>query len=68
MGIKDWIALRKGSQLLADYVFDPKTILVARKYRSSAIKPKAPFTSAWILGKRKQAVISASARYILFNG
>jgi hypothetical protein len=67
MGIKDWIALRKGSQLLAD-VFDPKTILVARKYKPSAINPKAPVTSAWILGKRKQAVISASARYILFKG
>jgi hypothetical protein len=45
MGIKDWIALRKGSQLLAD-VFDPKTILVARKYKPSAINPKAPVTSA----------------------
>ena len=61
MGIKDWIALRKGSQLLT-YMLDPETILVARKYRSSAIKP------AWILGKWKQAVISASTRYIIFNG
>jgi hypothetical protein len=54
------IALRKGSQLLAE-ALDPKTILVARKYNFSAMNPKAPVRSAWTLGKRKQAVTSARA-------
>jgi hypothetical protein len=67
MGIKDWIALLKGSQLLAD-ALDPKTMLVAKKYKFSAIKPKAPVRSACILGKRKHAVISANARNIFICG
>jgi hypothetical protein len=65
--IRASIALRNGSQLLAE-VFEPKTMLVARKYRFSAMKPNAPVTSGCILGKRKQAVISARARYILLFG
>jgi hypothetical protein len=63
MGIKDWIALWKGSQLLAK-VLGPKIMLVASKYRSSAsMKPKALVMLVWILGNWKHAVISAGAMY-----
>jgi hypothetical protein len=34
-------------------VFEPKTMLVARKYRFLAMKPNAPMTSGLILGKGK---------------
>jgi hypothetical protein len=64
--IRASIALRKGSQLLAE-VFEQKTMLDARKYRFLAMKPKAPVTSGCILGKWKQAMISARARYILLS-
>ena len=58
MRIRCWIARLNGSHELAD-VLEPKTWLVEMKYRFSAMKPKAPVTSAEILGKRKQAVMSA---------
>jgi hypothetical protein len=61
------IARQNGSQLLAEAV-DPKTMLVAKKYIFSAINPKAPVRSARTLGKWKQAVMSARARYILQFG
>ena len=60
------IARRKGSQLLAEAV-EPKTMLVAKKYIFSAMNPKAPVRSAWTLGKRKQAAMSARARYLLLQ-
>ncbi len=42
------------SQLDADAV-KPNTIAVARLYKLSAMKPKAPVKSAWILGYQKHA-------------
>jgi hypothetical protein len=42
--INDLIAFQNGSQLLADAV-DPKTMLVAKKYKPLAINPKAPVRS-----------------------
>ncbi len=61
------IACQNGSQLLAEAV-EPKTMLVAKKYIFSAINLKAPVRSVFILGKWKQAAMSARARYILHFG
>jgi hypothetical protein len=57
------VALQSGSQEFAD-VFEPKTRLFDMKYDSSAMNPKASVTSADIHWKRKQAVMSARARYL----
>ncbi len=52
---------QNGSHKLAD-VFEPKTWLVNKKYSLLTKKPKAPVKSAAILGKRKQAEMSAKTR------
>jgi hypothetical protein len=52
------------SQLDADAV-EPNTIAVVRKYNSSAMKPKAPVKSAWILGNWKHTLTSARPRELL---
>jgi hypothetical protein len=61
------IALQNGSQQLAE-VLEPKTILVARKYIFSTIKPKARVTSACICEKQKHAVMSARASIFCYSG
>jgi hypothetical protein len=60
--VKALIACLKASQLDADAV-KPNTIAVARLYNSSAMKPKAPVKSAWILGYLKHTLTSARPRY-----
>ncbi len=55
--VRALIACLKASQLDADDV-KPNTLAVARLYNLSAMKPKAPVESAWILGYLKQALIT----------
>ena len=67
IGIKFLIACWSGSQELAE-VFEPKTWLVDMKYQSCAIKPKVPVISQHNRGKRKHAVMSASATSMISQG
>ncbi len=61
------IALRNASQLDADVV-EPNTIAVARLYKLSAMKTKAPVRSARIIPKQKQALMLAIPRRIIAVG
>ncbi len=54
-------------QLDADAV-EPNTIVVARLYNLSAMKPNAPVKSVWILGYLKHALRSARPRRIIAVG
>ncbi len=65
--VKASIACQNDSQLDADAV-EPKTMAVARLYRSSAKKPNAPVRSAWILANQKHALMSARAIKIAVVG
>jgi hypothetical protein len=61
------MACLNASQLDADAV-EPNTIAVARLYNLSAMKPKAPVKSAWILGNQKHALTTARPRRIVAVG
>ncbi len=62
--VRALMACLKASQLDADAV-EPNTIAVARLYNLSAMKPKVPVKSAWILGYWKYALTSARPRRIV---
>jgi hypothetical protein len=65
--VRALMARLKASQLDADAV-KPNTIAVARLYNSSAMNPKAPVKSAWILGYWKHALSSARPKRIVAVG
>jgi hypothetical protein len=65
--VRALIARLKASQLDADAV-EPNTIVVARLYNLSAMKPKAQVESAWILVYLKHALTSAGPRRIVAVG
>jgi hypothetical protein len=65
--VRALMAHLKASQLDADAV-EPNTIVVARLYNLSAMKPNAPVKSAWILGYQKHALTSARPRRIVAVG
>jgi hypothetical protein len=68
---KDWYqVLNCSSEWLprAGWVFEPKTWLVDMKYKPWAMNPKAPVILQDNHGKRKQAVMSESAKYMIFHG
>jgi hypothetical protein len=65
--VRALMAYLKASQLDADTV-KPNIIAVARLYKLSAMKPKGPVKSAWILGYQKHALTSARPRRIVAVG
>ena len=61
------MARLKASQLDADAV-EPNTISLARLDNLSAMKPKAPVKSVWILGHQKHALTLVRPRRIVAVG
>jgi hypothetical protein len=65
--VRALMACLNASQLDA-YTGELNTIAVARLYNLSAMKPKVPVKSEWILGYLKHALTSARPRRIVAAG